>query len=232
MEADCYAYVKKCHKCQVYANLIHVPPSQLHSLTSPWPFSVWGIDIIGKISPKSSSGHEYILVAIDYFTKWIEAASYASLTSASVARTSIRSSTGATPYSLVYGMEAVLPVELRIPSLRVMMEAGLPESVWAQARYQELQMIDEKRLKALYHVQGYQRRVERAFNKKVRVRDLKKGDLVLKSFRAPWDNGKVEVMITIDLSEMQFTPMSALWFVAIITLSAVDLIGSLTPNRA
>ncbi|XP_077232169.1 uncharacterized protein LOC143866971 [Tasmannia lanceolata] len=59
----------------VYANLIHVPPSQLHSLTSPWPFSVWGIDIIGKISPKSSSGHEYILVAIDYFTKWIEAAS-------------------------------------------------------------------------------------------------------------------------------------------------------------
>ncbi|XP_077252409.1 uncharacterized protein LOC143891761 [Tasmannia lanceolata] len=86
MEADCYAYVKKCHKCQVYANLIHVPPSQLHSLTSPWPFSVWGIDIIGKISPKSSSGHEYILVAIDYFTKWIEAALYASLTSASVGR--------------------------------------------------------------------------------------------------------------------------------------------------
>ncbi|XP_077211919.1 uncharacterized protein LOC143847117 [Tasmannia lanceolata] len=82
-------------------------------------------------------------------------------------------------------MEAVLPVELQIPSLRVMMEAGLPESVWAQARYQELQMIDEKRLKALYHVQGYQRRVERAFNKKVRVRDLKKGDLVLKPFRAP-----------------------------------------------
>ncbi|XP_077221683.1 uncharacterized protein LOC143855445 [Tasmannia lanceolata] len=82
-------------------------------------------------------------------------------------------------------MEVVLLVELRIPSLRVMMETGLPESVWAQARYQELQMIDEKRLKSLYHVQGYQRRVEKAFNKEVRVRDLKKGDLVLKSFLAP-----------------------------------------------
>ncbi|XP_077232198.1 uncharacterized protein LOC143867378 [Tasmannia lanceolata] len=67
MEADCHAFVKKCHKCQVYANLIHMPPSQLHSLTSPWPFSVWGIDIIGKISPKSSSRYEDILVAIDYF---------------------------------------------------------------------------------------------------------------------------------------------------------------------
>ena len=53
----------------MHGDLIHVPPSELHALTSPWPFSVWGIDIIEKISPKSSSGHEYILVAIDYFTK-------------------------------------------------------------------------------------------------------------------------------------------------------------------
>ncbi|RVW86519.1 hypothetical protein CK203_042224 [Vitis vinifera] len=45
---------------------------------------VWGIDI-RKISPKSSSGHEFILVAIDYFTKWVEAASYARLTSSGVA---------------------------------------------------------------------------------------------------------------------------------------------------
>ena len=49
-------------------------------------FSVWGVDIIGKISPKSSSGHEYILVAIDYFTKWVETPSYARLTVARVAK--------------------------------------------------------------------------------------------------------------------------------------------------
>ncbi|RVW63872.1 Retrovirus-related Pol polyprotein from transposon 17.6 [Vitis vinifera] len=72
-------------ECQIHGDLIHVPPSELHALTSPWPFSVWGIDIIGKISPKSSSGHEFILVAIDYFTKWVEAASYARLTSSGVA---------------------------------------------------------------------------------------------------------------------------------------------------
>ena len=58
-----------------------MPPSELQALTLPWPCSLWGIDIIGKISPKSSSGHEFILVAIDYFTKWVEAASYARLTS-------------------------------------------------------------------------------------------------------------------------------------------------------
>ena len=53
----------------MHGDLIHVPPSELHALTSPWPFSAWGVHVIRKVSPKSSSGHEYILVAIDYFTK-------------------------------------------------------------------------------------------------------------------------------------------------------------------
>ena len=48
--------------------------------SSPWPFSMWGIDMIGRIEPKASNGHRFILVAIDYFTKWVEAASYANVT--------------------------------------------------------------------------------------------------------------------------------------------------------
>ena len=53
-------------------------------------------------------------------------------------------------------------------------------------------MLDENRLKALYHIQGYQRRLRKAFDKKVRTRDLKLGDLVLKEIRAPVQdaNGK------------------------------------------
>ncbi|XP_034695730.1 uncharacterized protein LOC117921893 [Vitis riparia] len=86
METDCCQFVQRCQECQMHGDLIHVPPSELHALTSPWPFSIWGVDIIGKISPKSSSGHEYILVAIDYFTKWVEAASYARLTATRVAK--------------------------------------------------------------------------------------------------------------------------------------------------
>ena len=82
---DCCQFFQRCTECQMHGDLIHVPPSKLYALTSPWPFSVWGIDIIGKISPKSSSGHEFILVAIDYFTKWVEATSYAKLNAAKVA---------------------------------------------------------------------------------------------------------------------------------------------------
>ena len=44
--------------------------------------------------------------------------------------------------------------------------------------------MDEKRLKALYHTQGYQRRLRKTFDKKVRTKDLKLGDLVLKEIQA------------------------------------------------
>ena len=86
METNCCKFVQRCPECQMHGDLIHKPPFELHALTSPWPFSVWGIDIIRKISPKSSNGHEYILVAIDYFTEWVEATSYAGLTTARVGK--------------------------------------------------------------------------------------------------------------------------------------------------
>ena len=69
METNYVDFVKSCYDCQTYANLNHVPPSKLYGMTSPWPFLVWGIDVIGRIAPKASNGHEYILVVIDYFTK-------------------------------------------------------------------------------------------------------------------------------------------------------------------
>ena len=50
-------------------------------------------------------------------------------------RTAVRTSTGATPFSLAYGMEAVLPIEVEIPSLRVLMKAKLEEAEWIQTRY-------------------------------------------------------------------------------------------------
>ena len=213
MEIDCCQFLQRCPECQMHEDLINVPPSELHAVISPLSFSVWGIDIIEKISPKSSSGHEYILVAIDYFTKWVEATSYAGLTASRVAKlikshiiyrygvphelisdrgahfrgkvdtlvqeygiqhhrssaywpqtngaveaanknikrilrkmvetsrdwsgklpfalwtysTSFRTTTRATPYSLVYSMEVVLLVEIEIGSLRIELEYQISE---------------------------------------------------------------------------------------------------------
>ncbi|XP_059291546.1 uncharacterized protein LOC132045041 [Lycium ferocissimum] len=44
----------------------------------PLPFVAWGIDVIGPIEPPAFNGHHFILVAIDYFTKWVEATSHKS----------------------------------------------------------------------------------------------------------------------------------------------------------
>ena len=55
-------------------------------MVSPWPFSTWGMDVIGPITPKASNGHHFIFVVIDYFTKWVEAGSYASVMKSVVAR--------------------------------------------------------------------------------------------------------------------------------------------------
>ena len=76
MESDCATHVRRCHQCQVHGDLKHMPPMPLHTMTSPWPFSTQGIDIIGKIHLTTSNGHKFILVAIDYFTKQVEVASY------------------------------------------------------------------------------------------------------------------------------------------------------------
>nr|XP_009617300.1 uncharacterized protein LOC104109652 [Nicotiana tomentosiformis] len=47
---------------------------------SPWSFAVWGMDVIGPIEPATSNIHCFILVAIDYFTKWVEASTYKAVT--------------------------------------------------------------------------------------------------------------------------------------------------------
>ena len=74
----------------------------------------------------------------------------------------------------------MLPIEVEIQSLRVLVETKVLEEDWAKARYEQLALIDEKSARAQYHAQGYQKKVARAFNKKVKPRNLKEGNLVLK----------------------------------------------------
>ena len=86
MQKDCMQMVRQCHQCQVHGNLNHLPPTVLNSLLSPWPFAAWGIDIIGEIRPNALNGHKYIVVAIDYFSRWIEAESFGTLKAKQMAK--------------------------------------------------------------------------------------------------------------------------------------------------
>ena len=58
----------------------------LNSLSSLWPFVAWGIDIIGEIRLNTSNGNKYIVVAIDYFSRWIEAESFGTLKARQMAK--------------------------------------------------------------------------------------------------------------------------------------------------
>uniref|UniRef100_A0A2N9I5E6 Uncharacterized protein n=1 Tax=Fagus sylvatica TaxID=28930 RepID=A0A2N9I5E6_FAGSY len=227
-----FQHVQTCHKCQMYQNSKNAPPQYLHTMASPWPFSAWGMDVIGAITPKASNGHEFILVAIDYFTKWVEACSFKNVTQVAVTRF--------VKNNIIcrYGMPEMLITDnasnlnnrmmdqlcqqFKIqhhnsapyrPKMNGAVEAAnknvkkilskmtetykdwhehlpyalcaLTERHWKKPngpkhRYEQLNFIDEKRLAALCHGQLYQRRIERAYNKKARPRTFQPGDLVLK----------------------------------------------------
>ncbi|XP_020218550.1 uncharacterized protein LOC109801829 [Cajanus cajan] len=47
LKSDCAHFVKRCVQCQKHGNLIHASAEQLHSISSPWPFALWGMDILG-----------------------------------------------------------------------------------------------------------------------------------------------------------------------------------------
>ncbi|KAM1464688.1 hypothetical protein ACFX1R_045528 [Malus domestica] len=53
-------------------------------MVKPWPFKEWAIDFIEQIYPASSKGYTFILMATDYFTKWLEASTVKTITSAAV----------------------------------------------------------------------------------------------------------------------------------------------------
>ncbi|XP_026448539.1 uncharacterized protein LOC113348860 [Papaver somniferum] len=80
----------------------------------------------------------------DTYTDWSEKLPYALWSY----RTLICTATGATPFSLTYGMEAMHPIEVEIPTLRVLKESQLPEDEWVKVRVEQLNLIDEKRLAA------------------------------------------------------------------------------------
>ena len=72
--SDCIDYSKGCQQCQKYGSIQRILVVEVHSIVKPCPFRGWSMDLIRKIDLVSSKGHNFILVSIDYFIKWVEAA--------------------------------------------------------------------------------------------------------------------------------------------------------------
>jgi hypothetical protein len=258
------SYVKKCDACQRSAPVIHQPAKPLHPIISPWPFMIWGMDIVGPL-PRAPGNRTYMLAMTDYFSKWIEAEAFPEVKESHVIsfikrnilcrfgipseiicdngsqfvsnnaegfcarwnislkksaprnpqsngqaessnkiimdnlrkkleelggkwadelplvlwsdRTTPKTATGQTPFSLVFGAEAVIPSEVLVPTHRY---GCMTKDQNQEAMISSLDTIDELRSSASIRLASYKQSVARTYNKNVRVRRLEVGDLVLR----------------------------------------------------
>eukprot|EP00253_Pinus_taeda_P006973 PITA_06973 len=261
----CIIVVRKCHNCQVFDRKMRTPPAPLHPIIAVSPFTKWGIDFI-TCNPHSAEGHAYIILAVDYFTKWAEVMPtfeaddkpaaififnhiiarfgvpqaiitdhgrhfrnvmmteltgqlglrndsstpyypqangldesinkvlvimirriigihrsnwHNMLFSALWAyQTLVKTSTGFIPFQLVYGLEAVLPIECEIPSLQMAIEL-LPATSEEGKRLLYLANLDETRRDAALAIETHAKRMKAQYDRNVTPRNFLEGDLVI-----------------------------------------------------
>ena len=263
MKSDAANYVRKCDPCQRMSPILRSPVQDLVSISSPWTFVQWGIDIVGPF-PTAPAQKKLLLVVTDYFSKWIEAEAFASIKDRDFTRfiwknivcqfgiprtivsdngpqfdsrlypdfcqklkiqnlyftpwypqsngqdeasnktlltalkkrldsakgkwveelpgvlwayrTMTRRPTGVSPFALTYGMEAVIPTEIDLPTSRTTMLNSANE----ESLIKELDTSDELQETAAVRMASYQRRLANSYNKRVKPRMFQPGDLVLR----------------------------------------------------
>nr|GFB96855.1 rve domain-containing protein/RVT_3 domain-containing protein [Tanacetum cinerariifolium] len=83
MHKDAQDMIRKCSDCQIHCPVTRHPQQPLTPITAPWLFYKWGIDIAGPF-PEGPGKVKFLIVAMDYFTKWIEAKAVATITGGQV----------------------------------------------------------------------------------------------------------------------------------------------------
>ena len=85
MRQDAENYVKMCDQCQRYALIPRMPFEFLNLVMSLWSFALWGMDIVSPL-PVTIAHKKFLLIAIDYFDKWVEVEAYASIKDKNVSK--------------------------------------------------------------------------------------------------------------------------------------------------
>src|SRR3954467_9925902 len=70
---DAKDLVTKCEKCQHFAAFTHAAATEMVPIVNPIPFAQWGIDLLRSFPIAKTGQYQFLIVAVDYFTKWAEA---------------------------------------------------------------------------------------------------------------------------------------------------------------
>ena len=101
----------------------------------------------------------------------------------------IHSETRDTPFNLAFGMDAVIPIEIGINSIRV--SHFNPQDNESKTRL-HLDLLEEIREEASLKAAARQRQIAQYYNKRVKTRIFQEGDLVLRNCKASWPAGKLK----------------------------------------
>ncbi|XP_019161181.1 PREDICTED: uncharacterized protein LOC109157795 [Ipomoea nil] len=235
MMRDCIEWIAKCGVCQAFARKDNRPAIFYTPVTTAIPFSKWGIDLLGPL-PVAPGSLKFCVVAIDYFTKWVEAESLATITEYQCRRflwkktngqvenvnrtivdgirkklediggnwvdeldrvlwayrTTQRRATGESPFSLAYGFEAEVLIEVVEPTHRV---HSYSDEENEESLRIEKNFLEERREVACARMVEYQQAVKRYRDWRIRPRAFQVSDLVLRDRQAsqPTEGGNFAI---------------------------------------
>ncbi|GJZ14227.1 reverse transcriptase domain-containing protein [Tanacetum coccineum] len=151
----------------------------LTPITAPWPFYKWGIDIAGPF-PKGPGKVKFLIVAMDYFTKWIEAKAVATITGNQVKKfmwDNIVCRFGL-PGEIVSDNEAVIPVEIGMPTYGTAAVDATDND--AELRL-NLDLLKERRERAAIRKAKAKLQMTKYYNARIRGVTFRPGDFVYRS---------------------------------------------------
>ncbi|GJT98730.1 reverse transcriptase domain-containing protein [Tanacetum coccineum] len=164
MHEDARALIRACQECQVHKPVPRNPQEKLNLITSPWPFYKWGIDIAGPF-PEGPRKVKFLIVVVDYFTKWIEAKPIATITGNQVKK-------------FVWGNHVC---DLVICGVIISDKREGNRRQPIKDCIADLELLEEKREQAAIAEAKSKRQMEKYYNAKVRNIRFKPGDLVMLS---------------------------------------------------
>ncbi|GJR18566.1 reverse transcriptase domain-containing protein [Tanacetum coccineum] len=198
---DAHDYVTRCDICQRQGKISQRDEMPQNSIQVCEIFDMWGIDFMGPFP--SSRGNKYILVAVDYLSKWVEAkalptndarvvckflkslfarfgAPRAIINDALWAfRTAYKTPIGCTPYKLVYGKACHLPIELEHKAYWALKHTNFDIKTAGDHRKVQLNELNEHRDHAYENSLIYKEKTKRIHDSKIKNRVFNVGDRVL-----------------------------------------------------